>query len=212
MNLVTNGSFEQDPGVVGTANENAFADMPGSSGTASWDIWGDGANTYGTEVVPGWTHESGDGLELQTKNTIPLMPFHGDYYAELDSNNNSTISQSVSLGVGRHMFSFAYSPRQADSTTNGISFTLAGLFSGNAMGPGGTYNSVVGDWTVIGQEFVVDTAGDFLLTFDASTTSDSFGGFIDDVTISAVPVPAGGLLLITALGGMAAIRRKRKAI
>ena len=32
------------------------------------------------------------------------------------------------------------------------------------------------------------------------------------MTIAAVPLPAGGLLLLTALGGFAAVRRKRKAV
>jgi len=42
-----------------------------------------------------------------------------------------------------------------------------------------------------------------------SGTNDGYG--IDGITVAAVPLPAGGVLLLTALGGVAALRRKRKA-
>lgn len=43
------------------------------------------------------------------------------------------------------------------------------------------------------------------------TWSDSLAGASFDLDVAAVPLPAGGLLLLTALGGMAAVRRRRKA-
>lgn len=51
-----------------------------------------------------------------------------------------------------------------------------------------------------------------ILTFswdDYSVTSDAQAQI--SISVSAVPLPAGGLLLLTALGGVAALRRKRKA-
>ena len=45
-----------------------------------------------------------------------------------------------------------------------------------------------------------------LVSYDAVVS----GGVLD-LRVSAVPLPAGGLLLLTALGGVAALRRKRKA-
>jgi hypothetical protein len=47
--------------------------------------------------------------------------------------------------------------------------------------------------------------------FDATSVSDSYGGFIDDIKVSAVPVPAAGFLLFGALGGLAALRRRKQA-
>jgi hypothetical protein len=47
------------------------------------------------------------------------------------------------------------------------------------------------------------------ITFNVDTANDGWG--IDDITVSAVPLPAPALLLLGGLGGLAALRRKRKA-
>jgi hypothetical protein len=48
------------------------------------------------------------------------------------------------------------------------------------------------------------------LVFDWAGSAES-QGFDFDVSPAAVPLPAGGWLLLTAFGGMAALRRRRKA-
>lgn len=196
---VVNGSFEQDPGSVGINNGNSFAAMPGASGNASWDVF---------KTVPGWTTDAGDGVELQTANTIPLSAYDGNYYAELDGNQNSTISQMVTFGVGKYKLSFAFSPRVAGNTgTNQISYGVDGLFDLVVTGPSASYPLNV--WTVVTQIFTVTTAGNYALYFDAAGKSDSLGGFIDGIEVAAVPVPAAGFMLFGALGGLAALRRRK---
>ena len=60
--------------------------------------------------------------------------------------------------------------------------------------------------------FIYDGSGDFLYFADTSgTPGDNGGPVLDNVKLSAVPLPAGGLLLLGALGGIAALRRRRKA-
>jgi hypothetical protein len=62
--------------------------------------------------------------------------------------------------------------------------------------------------------FYVNGMKDFYaLTFRAEGKADSYGGFIDDVSVSPVPVPvpAAGFLLIGAFGGLAALRRRETA-
>ncbi len=200
-NLVTNGSFEEDPGVVGK-NGSTFASMPGAFGGDSWDIW--------TGGLPGWSVTGGTGLELQTENTIPLTPYDGDYYLELDSDDNSAMEQVVSLASpGRYELSFAFSPRVDSPTTNAINFGVDGLFLESVNGPSATYP--LGVWTVVTYEFSVGAGGDYTLFFDAAAVSDSFGGFVDDIYLAAVPVPAAGGLLMLAIAGLGAAKRRKKA-
>lgn len=59
------------------------------------------------------------------------------------------------------------------------------------------------------------SAGSYLFGLDATRPSDSAtrvgSSYLLDVDVAAVPVPAGGLLLLTALGGIGASRRRKKA-
>jgi len=58
--------------------------------------------------------------------------------------------------------------------------------------------------------FTYDGSGDYLSFADTSGTDNDQGGpVLDNVVLSAVPLPAGGLLLLGALGGFAALRRRK---
>lgn len=200
--IVENGSFEDDPGVVspgidGFGNGANFATLPTSG--ANFGIWLD---------VPGWTVSS-EGLEIQGARTIPFSPKDGQYYAELDPVRNATISQDVTLEAGLFDLSFFYSPRVEDPDTNGLSFALGPFVSGTLSGPDAT--SPVGAWTEIRRRFTVADAGIYTLSFAGTGTPDSRGAFLDDVSISPVPLPAGFILLGSAIIGFGTMgRRKRK--
>lgn len=186
--VVQNGSFES----YNAAQLNS----------AGWGVF---------NSIPGWTTTSGAGIEIQTNPTLGSINAQDGYaYVELDSNNNSSMMQSVYLTVGRYALSFYYSPRNATVGDNGIDYSIANL-SGNISGPGSNPVTGVGFWTGINSEFVVGAAGNYNLNFAATGTSNSLGGFVDNVSIAAVPVPAAGFLLFGALGGLAALRRRRKA-
>ena len=58
--------------------------------------------------------------------------------------------------------------------------------------------------------FIYNGSGDWLSFADTSNTAGDQGGpVLDNVVLSAVPLPAGGLLLLGALGGLAAMRRRK---
>lgn len=207
---IVNGGFEED---AGTAQDgDKFSNLASGSGNGSWSVFTN---------LPGWTTTSGAGIEIQTNNTVSQINAHGgDHYVELDSHNNSSMQQVVNLLKGVYRLSFFFSPRTDNPYTNGINFTVAQTFGDmvkvlneTVTGPSKQFDTQVGAWTEIMATFEVETDGKYALTFLASGTSDSFGGFIDDVSLTPapVPLPAGGLLLVTALGGLAALRRRLKS-
>lgn len=192
-----------------TVVNGSFEDVSGSTqiaGSGSWSVY---------ETIPGWTTVAGEGIEVQTNTVITAQD--GRRYVELDShpNNtlsgattNSTMTQVVELALGLYELSFWYSPRTNDPGTNGILYSIGDL-AGSITGPGSDPLTSVGSWTRIVETFMITTAGSYNLTFAADGTANRLGGFIDDVSISAIPLPAGGVLLLTALGGLAIVRRRK---
>ncbi len=198
---VVNGSFETGvPGdAPGFVNGLLFGDLP--TDPSGWDVY---------SAVNGWTTVKGSGVEVQTANTLSTIdPQDGNYYVELDGVDNSSIYQNVALGVGRYVLSFWYSPRTTDTRSNAIAWRLSGLASGRA--DNFTVGATVGAWTQITAEFLVTKAKNYRLTFGAIGKSDGIGGLLDNIEVAAVPVPASGLALFGALGGLAALRRRKAA-
>ena len=76
----------------------------------------------------------------------------------------------------------------------------------------GILNNVNGSNTVRGQAGsfdqirLVDVSKSF---FEGTRTTDGFD--VDSVSIAPVPVPAAGVLMLAGLGGLAALRRRKKA-
>ncbi len=188
--------------------------QPRATRSSSWDIY------KGTNVT-GWTAGT-SGIEIQTDNTLPgsgganVNAQDGENYVELDTTRNSSMSQTVFLSGGTYILSFFYSPRvnttEVSPTTNAIT---AGL-----LGTGGPLFSLLADGPsrqralrpVDGVHLPVHAAqGYYDLFFRADGQSNSYGGLLDNVSITAVPVPAAGLLLLGAIGGLGLVRRRKTA-
>ena len=185
--IVTNGSFESTPTPL--------------TATSSWALF---------DSIEGWTAGAGEKIEVQSDPTLSVIDAQdGSNYVELHSNGLMTMSQVISLGAGRHELSFFYSTRENTVGDNDMSFSIAGLVDGAVL-DAPNLDLPRGSWTEIAASFTVLTAGDYTLSFSSLTgPNEGRGALIDNVSVAAVPVPAAGLLLLTALGGAAAMRRKK---
>ena len=196
-----NGSFENGTTgrPTGTVNGTRFSNL--LTGGPGWDIY---------STVKDWKTKTGSGVEVQSdRNPATLDAQAGDYYVSLDGLSNASIEQKVKLAAGTYILSFWYSPQTTLAATNSIGYNLGNIVSGQVTA--GTNGARVGIWTEIRTTFVVLSRNNYDLLFSARGASDGIGGFIDNVTIETVPVPAAGLALLTGLFGLVGMRRRRRA-
>ena len=161
-NLITNGGFETP--IL-------------SSG--SWSIYPDASLTS-------WTVNSGDGLEIQYN--AAGAPHGGNQLAELDSNNSSVVSQTITTIPGEeYNFSFWYSPRPgigSGDNTIGVSvqgvgdsgFLVSDTIGATAVGGSNT------TWALYEYSFTA-TQTSTEIKFADLGTSNSLGGYLDDVVL-----------------------------
>ncbi len=199
--LLINGSFETGiPGKAkGLVNRANFNQLPTSGPT--WDVW---------KTLNGWKTTAGPGIEVDSNRTSPLLDAEdGRLYAQLDSTGNSAMNQGLRLGVGRYNLTFWYSPQTAVAATNAIAYGLGNLVSGQVTV--GTAGAQVGVWTLVHKTVSVTRSGYFNLSFAAAGTSDGVGGYLDNIGLAPVPVPAAGFALLGGLAGLAGVSRRRRA-
>jgi hypothetical protein len=66
----------------------------------------------------------------------------------------------------------------------------------------------VGQWTLVENVFNIVVGGTYAVAFLAEGADNEYGGFIDGVHLSAVPLPGSALLLLGGLGGLGLLGRR----
>ncbi len=159
-NLLVNGSFEEDLGL----------------GDNKWSLY---------QSIPGWTASIEEDVivpfEIQNGETVGGF-FAGDANAklEMDAHENSAVFQDLSLDQNRmYLLSLLYTPRvNGDLETNKVGV----YFEGEKIGE---LNGTQKGWKPF--EFIVKPElTTSRIEFRAEGTSDSYGGYIDQVSLNQI--------------------------
>src|SRR5690606_39171394 len=154
----------------------------------------------------------GPGIEVQ-RNTV-IAAQSGNQYVELDAHYNSSMYQEIG-GVtvgGAYELSFWYHARtNNDYNDNGINVYWGDYLPGDvAVSIDGLRQVNTPGWIEQTVKLVASAETMFLM-FAATGYSNSLGGFVDNVSLTAVPEP--GTLALFGLGlmGLVLARRQQKA-
>ena len=152
--------------------------------------------------LTGWTVSRG-AVDIES---APIAPRDGAAFAELVGTTNALLRQTVKLTTGRYVLNLWYSPEAATkAATSKLGWNMGGLATGVLSTANG---ATVGNWVQLQVEFLVHTTKKYQLSL---ANYGKAGGFVDNVSIAPVPVPAAGFVLLGALGALTGLRRRKKA-
>lgn len=207
--------------LLAAAALTALAPMATSAATITNGSFESGSNpggftTLGTgsTAITGWTVASGNvdyiGTHWQASDGVRSVDLTGGTRGSI-----STTIMDLIIGVTYNLsFDLSGNP-EGPPATKQLDVTL----SDPATTENYTYNIQTAGNTLSDMRWV-----NYVLSFTATSTSSilsfaaangggggacCYGPALDNVQISAVPVPAAGFLLVGALGGLAALRRRK---
>lgn len=185
-NLVSNGSFEASA-------------QPASS-------WSQKSS------IPGWTVGL-RGVEL--RNHMVGSAFDGNTFVELDTTGNSFIAQCISTTTGQHYtLSLAYSARPGTASLAAHTNDILVMWDAKPVTVLSAVNATSENlWKTYTFDLVGTNGHSSVLSFWALGKSDSYGGSLDNVSLtSAVPEPGTYGMMLAGLGAVVliALRKSRK--
>ena len=139
-------------------------------------------------------------------------PAEGDQSIDLNGDQQGSISQWITDLVANVTYEISFAiAGNSDSapTVKTMTVDVGGAPSTYTFDTTGSDVPLPMNWVY--QTFTFTATGSSMLLTFASQDAGSWGMALDDVSIAAVPAPAGGLLLLGALGGLAALRRRKTA-
>ena len=141
------------------------------------------------ESIEGWEKTFGSGIEIQ-RDGVAGLSYDGRQHVELDANFNSGMKQAIQTVADQwYELSFYSAPRPGMSAlTNGIDvlWNNTKLNATPITGDGGSSSSSPTVWT-LHKYSVRGTGLKINLEFQATTASDSYGGYLDAVSMIAIP-------------------------
>ena len=126
------------------------------------------------DSVEGW--DSTNGIEIQNNHIIQSSD--GQYYVELDGHENSAMYQDIETGKGAFTLEFDFSPRpDVSAKSNQIEVYWEGSLIDTLTGDSAGWET---------KSYDIEATGDVSrLEFKAAGTSDSYGGFLDNIKLNA---------------------------
>ncbi|MCF7999321.1 MAG: VPLPA-CTERM sorting domain-containing protein [Methylovulum sp.] len=173
-----------------------------------------GLGTNLNPVVPAsWSVNNGTVDIIGNPNSFDFLPGNGRYI-DLDgsSNDAGVLSRAFNLSSGVNYlanFYLAGSHRgtsESGTVTFGTSSLNYSFIAYNSLNPSPQHSNT--GFTLYSLLFTPTSSGNYNLTF-ANNGNDNVGALLDNVTVTATPIPAAIWLFGSALAGLVGVSRRK---